>query len=536
MNVYLYIRLSSADDDLKFKTESESIANQRALLHQYLKTHQEFSGCVVTEFVDDGYTGTNDARPSFERMIGHLKNGDANVVLCKDFSRFFRDYVEIGDYLERIFPFLGVRFIAVNDGYDSSDYKGTTAGMDVVMKYIVYSYYSRDLSKKIKTVFESRVKRGDYLGSFAPYGYKKDPQNKNHLIPDPITAPVVRQIFDLALEGKTISEIAKELNRAEIDTPSTYFHKVFPDCKRFRNKSKQSSWDSNNVRTILKRKEYTGAVISGKRTWKGIENPITRQKDESEWIIVPGCHDAIVSTNEFEEAQKIMRKLRKYQREPKNYLLRSLLRCGVCERVLSRNPRAKKTYYHCDKSRHNPDTECPVGEKFYETDLERVITANLMQMLTLLVDCDKSMKEAAAKTKGSESNLRQSILKIEKSIKQQSLTKVDAYERYSDGELSKQEFLIIRDEVAVEVEKLNGEKLVLEDQLNTLLHAEEPELGSMAASASHFLKEKEMTNQMLLFFIDRVYVYSGMKLDIRYKFSDGLMKTLQAYQAEVQMK
>lgn len=177
-----------------------------------------------------------------------------------------------------------------------------------------------------------------------------------------------------------------------------------------------------------------------------------------------------------------------------------------------------------------------MGEKFYETDLERVIAANLMQMLTLLVDCDKSMKEAAAKTKGSESNLRQSILKIEKSIKQQSLTKVDAYERYSDGELSKQEFLIIRDEVAAEVERLNGEKLVLEKQLNTLLHAEEPELGSMAASASHFLKEKEMTNQMLLFFIDRVYVYSGMKLDIRYKFSDGLMKTLQAYQAEVQMK
>ena len=138
--LYLYIRLSDADDDLKFKTESESIANQRTLLYRFIRARREFDGYEVVEFIDDGYSGTNGNRPSFERMIESLKNGEANVVICKDFSRFFRDYVEIGDYLERIFPFLGVRFIAVNDGYDSDDYKGSTAGMEVVMKYIVYSY------------------------------------------------------------------------------------------------------------------------------------------------------------------------------------------------------------------------------------------------------------------------------------------------------------------------------------------------------------------------------------------------------------
>ena len=148
MKLNMYIRLSDADKDLKFKTESESIANQRALLRRYVDSHSEFRGYEIVEFIDDGYSGTNAARPSFERMIEGLKNGDANVVICKDFSRFFRDYVEIGDYLERIFPFLGVRFISVNDGYDSDEYKGTTAGMEVVMKYIVYSFYSRDLSQK----------------------------------------------------------------------------------------------------------------------------------------------------------------------------------------------------------------------------------------------------------------------------------------------------------------------------------------------------------------------------------------------------
>lgn len=206
--LYLYIRLSDADDDLKFKTESESIANQRTLLYRFIRARREFDGYEVVEFIDDGYSGTNGNRPSFERMIESLKNGEANVVICKDFSRFFRDYVEIGDYLERIFPFLGVRFIAVNDGYDSDDYKGSTAGMEVVMKYIVYSYYSRDLSQKIKTVMSTRKSKGEFVASQPPYGYMKDPDVKRKIIPNPDTAPVVRKIFDLALEGKTPTEIA----------------------------------------------------------------------------------------------------------------------------------------------------------------------------------------------------------------------------------------------------------------------------------------------------------------------------------------
>ena len=189
MNLFIYIRLSSADKDLKFKTESESISNQRALLRRYIDTHSDLSGCVSEEFVDDGYSGTNADRPAFERMIERVKNGEADIIICKDFSRFFRDYVEIGDYLERIFPFLGVRFISVNDNYDSDNYKGTTSGMEVVMKYIVYSSYSRDLSQKVKTVMQAKHKKGQWVGAYAPYGYKKDPNNKNHLVPDPNTAP-----------------------------------------------------------------------------------------------------------------------------------------------------------------------------------------------------------------------------------------------------------------------------------------------------------------------------------------------------------
>ena len=140
MNVCLYIRLSSADDDLRYKAESDSVSNQRALLTQYLNSRPEFVGYEPIEFIDDGFSGTNGNRPAFERMIRFVHDGGSKLILFKDLSRFFRDYVEIGEYLERVFPTLGVRLLAVNDGYDSNDYKGTTAGMDVVMKCIVYSF------------------------------------------------------------------------------------------------------------------------------------------------------------------------------------------------------------------------------------------------------------------------------------------------------------------------------------------------------------------------------------------------------------
>ena len=325
--LYLYIRLSDADDDLKFKTESESIANQRTLLHRFIKSRREFDLYEPVEFVDDGYSGTNGNRPSFERMIESLKDGEADVVICKDFSRFFRDYVEIGDYLERIFPFLGVRFIAVNDGYDSDDYKGSTAGMEVVMKYIVYAYYSRDLSQKIKTVMSTRKSKGEFVAAQAPYGYMKSPDEKRKMVPNPDTAPVVRRIFDMALEGKKSGEIAMFLNDCKIETPSAYFMRMNPNSRKFRTSSSEACWTPLNVRDILKRREYTGVLVMNNRLWKGLDNPKTVWLDEAERKLIPNCHEAIVSEVEFEEAQKVFRKMRKSDKAPNQYLLRRLIHC-----------------------------------------------------------------------------------------------------------------------------------------------------------------------------------------------------------------
>lgn len=537
MKVCLYIRLSSADKDLRFKDESDSIVNQRTLLHQYLREHKEFFPYETIEFVDDGFTGTNGNRPGFERMIEFLKSGGAKLVLCKDLSRFFRDYVEIGEYLERVFPFLGVRLIAVNDGYDSDDYKGTTAGMDVVMKCIVYGFYSKDLSQKIKTAVDMRAKKGQFIGAFAPYGYLKDPTDKHHLIPDTVAAPIVRRIFDLALMGKTTGEIAKALNADHVEPPAAHFHRLYPDCRKFRkNTSAENSWSCSNVYAILTRREYTGAVVSGRKKWKGITNPQTIVRDEAEWVVVPGCHEPIVSEVDFGKAQEAIQSNGKHgkNRMRQDYLLRSLVRCGVCGRIMTRHKKGTRTpaYYYCEKTRFVEDSPCPTYERFYEEELERIVVGSLSHLLKTVADSDRRVQAAAAKTHGTAENIRYSILRIEQSMKQNAAEKMTAYEQYSDGKMTRENFLRKKKEVAADIERLVDEKEKLVRQLTALEQAKSSELHETAEAADEFLRAENVTNDMLLTFIDRVNVFSGNRVEIVYRFSNPFMETLIEIQNE----
>ncbi len=528
MKIFLYIRLSSADDDLRYKTESESISHQRDLLRQFVASRKEFDGAEIEEFIDDGYTGTNDDRPSFERMINRLKDGQVATVICKDFSRFFRDYTEIGDYLERIFPFLGVRFISVNDRYDSDDYKGTTAGMEVVMKYIIYSWYSKDLSQKIKTSINTRKRKGEFVSSYAPYGYMKDPENKNHLVPDPESALVVRRIFDMALDGKTTGDIARQLNEEEVDCPSKYFKRKFPDCRKFSQTSPEAQWGYYSVSQILQRLDYTGATVAQTRLWKGIENQKTTVRNKKDWIIVPGQHEAIVSEEEFNKVQERFNTNQRKEKQKRDYPLHSLVRCGVCKRAMDRQKRAKKntTFYQCVKSRWSKDSNCPLEERFNEHEIETAVFNSLRQLLELLVDRADAVEEAARKTKGSCENLRFNLQQIEKGIKQNNLARVEGYEKYSEGSMSREDFLRLKDQLAAEQSKLNDQKAEIESKLAAGESIGDSELTVMGNKAREFLKAEEVTNQMLLNFIEYIDVYSGMRIEIKYRFSDELMKEL----------
>ena len=309
----IYIRLSMADEDTGTgnKAESDSISNQRMLINRYLDNHPTLSKYPRLEFADDGYTGTNFHRPQFSAMMEKVRHGEINLICVKDFSRFSRDYIETGNYLECTFPFMGVRFISINDGYDSDDYKGTTGGLEVVMRSIIYAAYSKDLSVKTTTAKIQMMKQGKYVGGYAPYGYVLHPEIRNKLKLDPEAAEVVRRVFDEALEGRNTSQIALSLNDDNIPTPGQYFKGKHPDKKKYSRMSEKISWTASMVYKILTSYVYTGATVGHKRKSGGVGSRKTISQKKEEWIIVEGMHEAIVSKEEFELAQAVIRAARR---------------------------------------------------------------------------------------------------------------------------------------------------------------------------------------------------------------------------------
>ena len=259
-NVGVYLRLSLSDSDLGYdnKDESNSIENQRLLIRSYIEKNEEFDGKVI-EYVDDGYSGANFNRPAFKQMIEDVKKGLIQVIIVKDLSRFGRDYLGVGDYLEQVFPSLGIRFIALNSNYDSKNYIGKTLDLDTSISNLINSMYSKDISKKILTALQTRWKSGINTATFLPYGYRRTEDKKWEI--DPISGKVVRTVFELAMEGKRIRDICDYLNERQIPTPAEYImDKDNSDPRTFKVKCKELRWDKSRIYHILRNYTCLGLV------------------------------------------------------------------------------------------------------------------------------------------------------------------------------------------------------------------------------------------------------------------------------------
>lgn len=260
-NATLYLRLSRDDGD---KEESNSIIGQRELLRNFIRTRPELREYAVR--IDDGFTGSNFERPSFKKMLEDVKAGRTNCIIVKDLSRFGRNYLDAGEYIEKIFPFLGVRFIAVNDNYDSFGGKNASDELIIPFKNLINEAYCRDISVKVRTQLEVKRKSGQYIGAFAVYGYLKDDADKNHLIVDEYAADIVRDIFSWKLEGMSPQDIAARLNRNGVLSPMEYKKSLGMKFATSFKANPQALWSANAVLRILKNPVYTGVLIQGKET------------------------------------------------------------------------------------------------------------------------------------------------------------------------------------------------------------------------------------------------------------------------------
>ena len=536
--VAIYIRLSMADEDTRrTKEESDSVHHQRLLIHEFLNRHQELKDAPRKEFVDDGFTGTNTDRPAFKAMMKKLRSGELNVLVTKDFSRAMRDYTEMGNYLECVFPFLGVRYISINDGYDSNDYKGVTSGMDVVIRNIVYASYSKDLSVKTTTAKLQMMKQGKYVGSIAPYGYQFHPTIRNKLAIDPESAAVVRRIFDLALAGKKTRQIAEILNIDGVLTPGSYFRLKHPDQNRFQKRKESNGWNYHTVLGILHQYEYTGATVGHKRSKAAVNVKKALPNKKEDWIVVEHMHEAIVTHEEFQRVQEMLKLGRKrINYGILEYPLKGIVRCAECHRVMTRRTGGKgAVYYICDKSVSDPGASCPRGKHFMEADIERVVLHAIQQMLLTLYQQKEKQNAASQFTRtGRIDDCITELSRLQQLQERYRQEKLTLYESYITGDCSKDRYLKKKAEIDKTVQKLEEEVKKQEESLTSLeeeAYAPENPLGELS---SQYLDVPSLTKEMVQALVQNIYIYPDSQMEIEWKFQDCFVTLMETQTEETE--
>ena len=310
--VAIYIRLSREDGD---KQESESIGNQRDIIMRYIK---ENNLKFIDEYIDDGVSGTTFEREGFKRMISDINRKKINMVITKDLSRLGREYIQTGQYVEKFFPEHNIRYVAINDGIDT--YSNSSCNEITPFKSILNDMYAKDISKKIRSVIKEKQIKGEYMCTVAPYGYKKDIVKKNHLVIDQNTSYIVKDIFNMYLNGNSVYHIKEYLNRNNIQSPSGYARKQI----------KIKKWNSVTILNILSNKAYIGATVANKRVNISYKSKKRIKVPKEENIITENTHEPIIEKGDFEKVQFLLAKKSINKKNRHEYLFRGLIKCKTC--------------------------------------------------------------------------------------------------------------------------------------------------------------------------------------------------------------
>ncbi len=504
--VAIYLRLSLEDVDKRtncMKDESNSIAAQRMLLTRHLDQNPYLCDLPRLEFCDDGFSGTNFDRPDFARMIECAKRGEISCIMVKDLSRFGRDYLEVGDYLEHIFPFLGIRFISVNDHYDSKKHEGKTIGMNIAFKNLVYDYYSKDLSKKVKSAMGMRQREARYV-STAPYGYLPDPKDKHHLILDAETAPVIRRIFTEIIAGKSCTQVAKELNEDRIPTPS--------QRKGRNSNSAFPQWTHRTVHNIIENMKYTGAMVNHTRESRFIRDKSQRRVPREEWFVRENAHEAIVTHEEYDQAQTVIQHRKKTARSAHDQSDR-VYYCGHCGAKLEK---ANGTAFACPSHRYHEGSLCE-KVRWRKSALEDIIFEALKYQIRITRLEAPNRKRA---TERQTERLERQLASLKAQYDACGREKFTAYENYREGRLTANEYVASRDAVTKKQDALKLQleecKIQCDEHRKETLDSESREaaIGQMTGLTDAKLREH------LYDAVERILVYDSESIEIVWKFDE----------------
>lgn len=505
-----YIRLSSEDEDLhkSGKAESNSITNQRTLLRDYYDSHPELQAYQLAEFCDDGFSGTNFDRPRFAQMMQMVRQGEIHAVMVKDLSRFGRDYLEVGVYLELIFPLLGTRFIAVNDQFDSNDYLGTTGGVELALRNLINGLYSRDLSIKIKSANRTRNRRGEYWGGAAFYGYQLDPKDKHKLVVDTKVSGIVVRIFQECIAGNSASQIAKGLNEDGISSPAKYKHRKGA-LYNGRIVDEASIWTASTVLRILKDERYTGKMISHTRETDGITVGKMVPMPREAWIVVPDTHEAIVSQNIFDAAAATRSgRIKTVNANTSGYKPENLFVCGYCGRKLAK-AYGTVTHFYCLKARVYSDSPCAVIHEPIE-DLQNQVLKVVNMMSSVLAERVAEIKADNAQEIPS---VEKKIAEAQTHLQRLQAGKLDLYEDYRQGRITRDKFISIQKSRQQEADRLHSSLALLEGRLE-MLRKKAERMDTLATDTKVIQMLPDYRPEVIRRLVQCVRVYGAGRIEV----------------------
>ena len=516
-NLAQYIRLSK-EDITRFREDSNSIINQKALLDDFYHKHIDEFQSLEPPYVDDGYTGTDTNREGFQRLLSDLYSKKVNCVIVKDLSRLSRNYSDAGSLIENLFVQMNIRFISLAEGIDSYQNPDSISGIIVPITNVINDNFCYQTSKKIRQVFDYKRRKGEFIGGFAAYGYTKSPDNKNCLIIDDEAAQIVKNIYSWFLDGMSKNAIVHKLNNLGILCPSEYkkskglkYHNPHAVSKPL--------WSAKTIGDILKNQLYTGDMVQGRQRVRSYKIHIQEQVPEDEWYIVENTHEPIIERIIFEKVRDLLKRDTRTAPQKKSlYLFSGFLRCADCGKSMSRSLVKGTVYYFCRTYKDQSKSAC-TKHSIKHKQLEAAVLCAVQQQLYLAVQYN-SILDYINKPRNQESRSAFLLGMINAKEKEHSKImnyKQSVYQDWKDGEITRSDYKHMYEDYERRIAKVNKN---LEN-----LHKEykELELDEESPWVTSYKKHKNidrLTREFLIEFVDLIKIYENKNISIKFKFAD----------------
>ena len=509
-----YVRLSHEDGD---KEESNSVTGQKDLIRDYLSRHPELRECGMK--VDDGYTGSNFDRPAFQEMMAEVKAGKINCIVVKDLSRFGRDHLGVGEYIEKIFPFMGVRFIAINDNYDSQHSNVESDELIIPFKNLINEAYCRDTSIKIRSQLEIKRQRGDFIGSFAVFGYRKDPEDRHRLLVDDYAADVVRDIFKWKLEGVSAGDIADRLTASGIPTPMDYKRSLGMRYSTSFRVKEESVWDAGMVLRILKNPVYTGVLEQGRVTTPSYRVKRLVNKPREEWAVVENCHEAIIDRYDFESVQKVLALDTRTSVSGRAVeLFSGMVYCGECGSAMVRKtvPSGKRKYVYYVCAAHKEHKTCS-AHSLRDTALDEIVLEALKKHIRDVIDLADLLEltDTAQLQQAGVRKLQARLDRKREEIDRNQALLGTLYESLADGLIDRDEYQDLKKTYSRRRAEAEAQAEAIQEEMGREL--EQEDRGWM----EQFRKHRNITSlerSSIVTLVERILIFRGHRVEIVYRW------------------